>query len=217
MDYREKGKLVSKGRMDTPAFHRNHTHVIDLLKTELLAEGGDVLEIGSGSGQHVLAYAGVFLEHLFWPSDLNMDHIKSIEAWREDEGPANLRAPFQLDVTAADWCMGAPDRPREGLSAIISLNMVHISPIEAAEGLFRGAGINLSAAGKLFLYGPFMKNGEHTAPSNAEFDNWLKNSNPTWGVRDICELEVFAELNGLLLDREASMPSNNFMLIFTSI
>ena len=214
MSYSEKIDQENDGRMDTPAFHRNHTHVVELLSAELTLKGGDILEIGSGSGQHALVYAKAFPTHVFWPSDFNQEHVLSIEAWRQSDGTDNLRAPFQLDVTMEDWGISTGGRPPSDLAGIISLNMVHISPITAAEGLFRGAGQYLGAAGKLFLYGPFKKDGEHTAPSNAEFDSWLRNNDPAWGVRDVGEVERIAAQHGLELERAAPMPANNFTLIF---
>ena len=116
---------------------------------------------------------------------------------------------------ADDWEFGTENRPPSDLAAIISLNMIHISPISVAKNLFRGAGDYLSATGKLFLYGPFKRNGEHTAPSNAQFDAILRARDPAWGVRDVTDLEEFASANDLLLDPRVPMPSNNFTLIFS--
>lgn len=205
--------------MDTPAFHRNHEFIIALLKEELADSEGDILEIASGSGQHALAFSKALPGHVIWPSDFNPEHVKSIKAWRDAgrnaEGNENLRPPFQLDVTLKDWGIDAPNRPSQNLRAIINLNMVHISPIQTAQGLFRGAGHALAKTGKLFLYGPFKKNGAHTAPSNAEFDQTLRARDPAWGIRDMSELEGIAEQHGLRLNRAQPMPANNFTLIFS--
>ena len=214
MSYLKDGKPVIDGCMDSPAFHRNHTYIVDVIKSELNNNGGDVLEIASGSGQHALVYADALPHHVIWPSDFNSECIQSIAAWRSYEGKKNISVPFALDVSAKNWGLNAAGRPCDGLAAIISINMVHISPIAAAEGLFRGAGRYLGDGGKLFLYGPFKKNGVHTAPSNEEFDDWLRASNAEWGVRDLNELKTLAITSGLVFGRAASMPSNNFMLIF---
>jgi SAM-dependent methyltransferase len=215
MSYTEKGDLNADGRMDTPAFHRNQSFVVEVLKTELGDISGDVLEVGSGSGQHVAKFAETFPNLTFWPTDLDPEHIQSIEAWRRATELANIQKPFLLDVTSDDWEFGTENRPPSDLAAIISLNMIHISPISVAKNLFRGAGDYLSATGKLFLYGPFKRNGEHTAPSNAQFDATLRARDPAWGVRDVTDLEEFASANDLLLDRRVPMPSNNFTLIFS--
>ncbi len=217
MSYAEKGIKVSDGQMDTPAFHRNHTFIVDVLKSELVETHGHILEVGSGSGQHAVQYATAFPNLAIWPTDLNPAHVQSIEAWRAAAGLPNIRPSFQLDVTAKSWGIGAPDRPPQGLAGMISLNMIHISPIEVAENLFRGAGVHLAKGGKFFLYGPFKFDGGHTAPSNAQFDEYLRAQDPAWGVRDMAELEGFAQQNKLMLDRTVEMPSNNFILIFSRL
>jgi SAM-dependent methyltransferase len=214
MNYTEQGELKDQGRMDTPAFHRNHEFIVDLLKQELAECTGDVLEVGSGSGQHALAFAKALPDLNFWPTDFNPEHLVSINAWRREDNSKNLKPAAQLDVAALDWRLGREECPPDKFAAMISLNMVHISPISVAEGLFRGAGLHLSAAGKLFIYGPFKEDGVHTASSNAEFDAFLKARNPDWGVRDIIDLENFARQYGLVLDRRTAMPANNFTLIF---
>ena len=203
--------------MDTPAFHRNHTYIVDVLKSELAETKGHVLEVGSGSGQHIVQYAKAFPEITFWPTDLNPSHVASIEAWRQSEKLENIGAPYQLDVTESAWKIGEQDHPPENLAAMISLNMIHISPLEVSKNLFRGAGEYLAEAGKLFLYGPFKIDGEHMAPSNAEFDAYLQAQDPAWGVRELSALEQLAQLNNLVLDRKVPMPANNFTLIFVKV
>jgi hypothetical protein len=214
MVYKKKETQSNFERIDTPAFHRNHSYIIEVLKSELVSGQGNIMEIASGSGQHAMVFANTFPEYVFWPSDLNPGHIRSIEAWRQDAGVDNLKPPFKLDVLEKNWGIGEVDRPPDGLDAIININMVHISPIETAENLFKGSCLHLGINGKLILYGPFMKNGAHTAPSNSDFDNRLREGNPSWGIRDIEEVSTFAKLNHLVLNRLVPMPSNNFMLIF---
>ena len=210
----EKELDVISERIDTPAFHKNFPYIIEVLKTEFGANSGNILEIASGSGQHALFFANTFPAIVFWPSDLQSYHLQSIEAWRQDATLDNLRPPFQLDVLKKNWGIGEVDRPPDGLDAIININMIHISPIEAARNLFWGSSVHLGINGKLILYGPFMKDGQHTSTSNAEFDQWLRSKDPSWGVRGIEEISVFANSNQLVLDRLVPMPANNFMLIY---
>jgi len=210
----KKGIKVMSGRIDTPAFHKNCPHIVEVLKPELEFSSGNVLEIASGSGQHAVIFAKTFPNIIFWPSDLNPDHIRSIEAWRCDVIAGNLRPPFKLDVLKKNWGIGRIDRPPDNLDVIININMIHISPIETAKNLFKMSSMYLGIKGQLMLYGPFMKDGKHTAPSNAEFHERLCNSNPSWGLRDIDEVSAFANSNQLILRRLVPMPSNNFMLIF---
>jgi len=209
-----KNKLMACDCIDTPAYHRNCIHIVEVLKSELKSDNGDILEIASGSGQHALAFARAFPNYIFWPSDISADYLNSIEAWRKNKPLENLKAPFKLDVLARSWNMGEINRPPGVFDAIININMVHISPIQAAEGLFRGSSKYMGEDGKLFLYGPFKINGEHTAQSNREFDEILRARNSTWGLRDLEELSDLALTFKLVLQRRVSMPSNNFVLIF---
>ena len=205
---------VMTERIDTPAFHRNYQYIVEVLISELKFNCGNILEIASGSGQHAMTFANTFPKITFWPSDLNSGHIRSIEAWKYDVTAGNLRSPFMLDVLEEDWGIGESDRPPDALDAIININMVHISPIETAKNLFKMSSKHLGDAGKLMLYGPFMRGGKHTSLSNAEFHERLRASNPTWGLRDIEEVSAFANANQLILKRLVPMPANNFMLIF---
>jgi len=140
MRYAESGIKKNNDRMDTPAFHRNQKFVAEVLGQYLSAAEGDVLEIASGSGQHVVVFAKALPNLTFWPSDLETEQVKSIDAWQQESGLSNIESAFQLDVTDQNWSLGEPDQRPEKFAAIINLNMVHISPIEVAENLFRGAG-----------------------------------------------------------------------------
>jgi len=200
--------------MDTPAFHRNHKFVAEVLEQHLSAATGDVLELASGSGQHVVVFANALPNLTFWPSDLESEQVQSINTWRQESDCANIESAIHLNVTDQNWGFGVENRPPDKLTAIINLNMVHISPIEVAEGLFRGAGQYLQSDGRLFLYGPFKHDGRHNSAGNAQFDDNLRRQNPEWGVRDIKELEIFAADNGLALDKSIDMPANNFTLVF---
>ena len=204
-------------RIDTPAFHKNCIHILEVLKIELRQGRGNILEVASGSGQHCLEFAKELPDYIFWPSDINSDHIVSIKEWRKTENPKNLRHPIKLDAIDFDWHLDSTIFLEIEFEAIINLNMVHIAPIEAAEGLFRGSGQYLKKGGKLILYGPFKKNGQHIAQSNQGFDDALRAKNCEWGVRDISELSAFAETYNLNFSRLVPMPSNNFMLIYCRI
>ena len=207
------------GRRDAPAFHRNHRIITEQLRRILGREDGDVLEIGSGSGQHITAFARAFANFTWWPTDNNPRQIKSIDAWRHDSGLDNLAPPAVLDAASYPWMpepMGAPlDTPQGGhLDAIICINVAHISPWDVTLGLFRGAGRYLNDNGHLVLYGPFKRDGVHTAPSNAAFDAQLRRQDPAWGVRDMAALETAASVQDLTLDQIIPVPANNFILVF---
>ena len=126
---------------------------------------------------------------------------------------ANLRAPVRLDASAPDWRLRELGLPT-ALVAMFCANVIHIAPWPVAEGLLAGAGRHLIANGRLFLYGPFRRDGKHNAPSNAAFDESLRRQNPAWGVRDTADLRKAAEANGLRLADIAEMPSNNAILMF---
>jgi hypothetical protein len=203
------------GRLDAPAFHRNHQAIRAVLQRLLVGKSGDVIEVGSGTGQHVVDFARHLPEITWWPSDLNEQHLKSIVAWRAHMQLSNIRLPLRIDLSDPVWCAEMQDGrgPAEVL-AVFCANVVHIAPWRVAEGLFAGAGRYLQADGLLFLYGPFKRGGKHTAISNAVFDSSLREGNPEWGVRDIEALEGLATAAGLALTEVVEMPSNNLTLVF---
>jgi len=200
------------GRLDAPAFHRNHAAIWSALQPYLQERSGDVLELGSGTGQHAVAFARAAPRIAWWPSDVNDRHLLSIAAWRAHAQLANLRAPTRIDLLDDDWT-AERDLPRDCL-ALVCINVLHIAPWEVSLNLLGGAARLLAPDGRLFVYGPFMRNGKHTAPSNAEFDAGLRRDNPEWGVRDMTDLEAVAGRGGLRLAETVSMPANNFVLIF---
>ncbi|MGA9091374.1 MAG: DUF938 domain-containing protein [Bradyrhizobium sp.] len=203
------------GRLDAPAFHRNHQAIRAVLQQFLAGKSGDVVEAGSGTGQHVVDFARHFPEITWWPSDLNPQHLKSIEAWRAHAQQSNIRMPLRIDLSDPAWCAEMHDGSGPGpLLAVFCANVIHIAPWRVAEGLFAGAGRYLRADGRLFLYGPFKRGGKHTAVSNAVFDTSLREGNPEWGVRDIEALEVLAASAGLRLVEITEMPANNLILAF---
>jgi SAM-dependent methyltransferase len=189
-----------------PAPERNKEPILDVLR-RVLPKAGRVLEISSGSGQHVMHFAR-HLPHLeFQPSDIDDDNLASIRAWRHDEKLANVLEPVRLDVLAPTWPIGPCD-------AAFNANMIHIAPWACAEGLFAGLGRHLQPSGVLVLYGPFRIGGEHTAPSNEAFDADLRQRDPAWGVRDLEAVEALAREQGLLLRERVPMPANNQSLVF---
>ena len=212
---RDGGRVESDGRLDAPAFHRNHEPLWAALGKHLAGRSGDVVEVGSGTGQHVVHFARHTPELVWWPSDLNQRHVKSIEAWRVHSGLQNIRAPLRIDLSDPDWCpeMKSGKGPTD-LAAVFCANVIHIAPWAVAEGLFAGAGRYLRADGKLFLYGPFKRDGKHTALSNAVFDTSLREQDPAWGVRDVAEVETLAHRAGLVLAQTVEMPANNLILAF---
>jgi hypothetical protein len=200
-------------RLDAPAFHRNHRAISAVLARHLGGATGDAVEIGSGSGQHVVAFAADFPGLGWWPSDPLSVHRASIDAWRLEAGAANIRPAVAIDA-AADWRLGEPGMPPgRDLAAIVCINVLHVAPWAVAEGLLAGAGRHLARHGRLFVYGPFTRDGVHTAPSNAAFDASLRTADPAWGVRDVGRIETAARDRGLRLLEIADMPANNLTLV----
>ncbi len=207
--------IEADGRLDAAAFHRNHRPIRAVLQQFLAGKSGDVVEAGSGTGQHVVDFARHIPEGTWWPSDLNEQHLKSISAWRAHAGLANIRPPLRIDLSDPEWCVELHNgNGPENLLAVFCANVVHIAPWRVAEGLFAGAGRYLRTEGRLFLYGPFKRGGKHTAPSNAAFDQSLRAQNPEWGVRDIDDLQKLAANAGLKLVESVEMPANNLTLVF---
>jgi Protein of unknown function (DUF938) len=203
------------GRLDAAAFHRNHQAIRPVLQEFLAGKSGDVMETGSGTGQHVVDFARHTPDITWWPSDLNAQHLKSIAAWRAHAGLPNIHPPLRIDLSDPAWCSQMHDGSGPGkLLAVFCANVVHIAPWRVAEGLFAGTGRYLRADGRLFLYGPFKRDGKHTAISNAVFDTSLRERDAEWGVRDIAELERLAGSAGLRLKEIAEMPANNLILVF---
>ena len=202
-------------RRHAPATARNRVPILQVLQ-RVLAPTRTVLEIASGTGEHAAFFAAQ-LPHCTWlPSEPDPESRQSILAWQTASPIPNLLPPLAIDVCVAPWPVEAEEfsLPNGEISAIACINMVHIAPWAACEGLCAGAGRILPQGGLLYLYGPFKQNGQHTAPSNASFDSWLQERNAAWGVRD---LEVVAELarsHQLDLVETVAMPANNLSVIF---
>jgi SAM-dependent methyltransferase len=216
VEFGKDGRPVeADGRLDAAAFHRNHQPIAAVLQRYLDGKSGDVLEAGSGTGQHVVHFASLMPGLVWWPSDLNEAHLKSILAWRAFAGLANVRPPLEIDLANPAWseAMQEAGGPRE-LLAVFCANVVHIVPWSVAEGLVAGAGRALRGDGVLLLYGPFKRDGKHTAVSNAVFDTSLREANAEWGVRDIADVERLAANSGLAVREIVEMPANNLILVF---
>lgn len=206
--------LAPDERLDAPAFHRNHEPIWSAIADFLGKQTGDVLEVGSGTGQHAVTFARRSPHLNWWPSDIRASHLDSVTAWTRHDGPANLHAPQHVDLTISDWTWREGENAGRPLTAILCINVLHISPWRVSQNLFSGAGRLLHPDGRLFIYGPFMRDGTHTAPSNAAFDVTLRAENPEWGVRDLRDLRVLASGAGLSLIEVTPMPANNLVLAF---
>jgi SAM-dependent methyltransferase len=201
-------------RLDAPAYHRNREPIWSVLGRFLQGKAGDALEAGSGTGQHVVDFARRAPGIIWWPGDLNDAHLQSIAAWRAFAQLANVRPPLHLDLAQPGWGLGKRGNLPETFLAVLCINVLHIAPWRAAQGLLADAARYLQPDGRLFVYGPFMRAGRHTAPSNAAFDASLKGANPEWGVRDADELGRIAAGSRLRLADIVEMPANNLVLVF---
>ncbi|PHR59669.1 MAG: SAM-dependent methyltransferase [Robiginitomaculum sp.] len=199
-------------KLDFPATGRNAEPILNVLRQHL--PGGDVLEVASGSGQHVVHFASHLPDNQFWPSDPDPAHVQSIAAWIAETKLGNIHPPVLLDTTDPNWMAGKPlsGLPTQ-LAAILCANMIHIAPIEAAIGLFAGAAKRLPENGLLLLYGPFLQTGQKDAPSNLDFDQDLKRRNPAWGVRPLPLVKNMASNAGFEFDQLIKMPANNFCVL----
>ncbi|MBX3156320.1 MAG: DUF938 domain-containing protein [Deltaproteobacteria bacterium] len=192
-------------KREAPAAARNREPIREVLATCLPASG-TVLEIASGTGEHAVYLARAFPALAWQPSDPDPAALASIAAWRDEVQLPNLRAPIALDVTVrAPWPEAA---------AIVCINMLHISPWEAAVGLFEHAAATLPARGVLYTYGPYRFDGALAPASNVDFDRSLRARDPRWGVRDVADLRTLGEPLGLALELAVAMPANNHSLIF---
>jgi hypothetical protein len=199
-----------EGALASPAVARNTGPILEVLKAHMPARGA-VLEIAAGSGEHAVAFAAA-LPGLEWtPSDPSEDARASIAAWADAADLPNLRPPLALDVLdEAGW----PEGP---FNALLCINMIHISPWAATEGLMQLAARVLPVGGLLATYGPYLETDTPLAPSNAAFDESLKSRNPEWGLRDREAVATAAKAGGLALTRRVEMPANNLMLLFRRV
>jgi SAM-dependent methyltransferase len=191
---------------EAPAAARNREPILAVLRG-LLPKPATVLEVASGTGEHALWFSSQMPEVTWQPTDRDDDALASIRAWRATREVPNLLPPMPLDAThPATW-------PALRADAVVAINMIHIAPWSAAEGLMAGATRVLASGGVLFLYGPF-RDGDMIAPSNAAFDADLRRRNPAWGVRELAAVTALAEQSGFTLIEKIGMPANNLSLVF---
>ena len=196
---------ASQARRSAPAASRNREPIAAVLR-EWLPQSGLVLEIASGTGEHAVFFAERFLQLEWQPSDVHPAALSSIESWREEAQLPNVHQPLVLDAASPNW-------PITHADAVLSINMVHISPWASAVGLLDGASRLLRPGAPLILYGPWLKDDIETAPSNLDFDADLKRRDPEWGLRRVEDFVAAAEPRGLSLEETRVMPANNLMLL----
>lgn len=189
-----------------PATEHNREPIRQVLEVEL-PDGGLLLEIAAGTGEHAVYLSRAFPQWQWQPTDPDVDALASIAAWREEEGGDNLLPPLQLDALSSDWPLSHAD-------AMLCVNMTHISPPAASEGLFAAAGRLLQAGGPLLIYGPFVEAGIETTQSNLDFDASLKARGPAWGLRDLAWIDELAKQNGMTRSARHAMPANNLTLVY---
>lgn len=198
--------MTKDARKFSPASARNRAAILDVLGPRLPSRGR-LLEIGSGSGEHTMYFAAAHPAVTFQPSDPDPTNRASIDAWAGHLGLANVERALDIDATVTF-------APVTAVDVVVSINMIHIAPWDATVGLVRNAATVLTAGGLLFLYGPFRRNGAHTAPSNEAFDQSLKASDRSWGVRDLEAVDALAEDAGFYPPEVVEMPANNLSVIF---
>ena len=191
-------------RLFAPATERNRAPILAVLR-RVLPANGMVLEIASGTGEHVAHFAAALPGLTFQPTEFDAARQASIDAWCVDL--PNVLPAIPLDAAAATW-------PVERVDAMFCANMIHIAPWLVGIGLIGGAGRVLPPGGVLVLYGPFKRDGAHTAPTNVEFDASLRDRDPDWGVRDLETVAACAAGAGLALEEVVEMPANNLMVVF---
>lgn len=193
-------------RLFAPAVARNRNSILEVLRRFLPAKGL-ALEVASGSGEHAAHFAAAFRDLVFQPSDPDPKARASIDAWSASNGLKNIRPALALDAARAPWPLARAD-------AILCINITHISPFSATDGLFRNAGKILTSGAVLYLYGPYIRAGVATAESNLAFDAWLRRQNPQWGLRDLGAVAALARESGFLAPEVVEMPANNLSAIF---
>ena len=200
------GEPLTAGALESPAAERNKEPILAVLK-RLLPPAGTILEIASGTGQHVMHFARALPQLTWQPTDPDADLLEAIRARQHAMPLDNVRQPLTLDVLATPWPIARAD-------AILCINMIHVAPWSAAQALFAHSRQLLAHGSLLILYGPFKRGGRHTAASNESFDASLRQRNPEWGVRDLDDVTALAEHSGFELRELVQMPANNCVVVF---
>jgi len=198
-------------RRDSPSFHRNIEPITHKLHEVLTNTRARVVEIGSGSGQHVAHFSSEFPHMRFQPTEYDVTALEGINGW--SQGAENIRPALHLDVTRESWFADTVDP----FNVLLCFNVIHISPWIVTTSIFERAEAYMSDECQLLFYGPFKIDGRHTSKSNVEFDTWLKNKDREFGIRDITEIRQVAVQNGFKLKKSHAMPSNNFIQEFVRI
>jgi cyclopropane fatty-acyl-phospholipid synthase-like methyltransferase len=188
------------------AVPRNRAYILEVLQ-RVLPEQGRVLEIASGSGEHGVFMARALPGITWTPTDGSEELLASIDGWRISEGLTNIEPAQVLNVIQEPWPVTQAD-------AVVNINMIHVAPWAACEALLRGASRVLPPGGVLYMYGPYKRHGKHTAPSNARFDQTVRERDSSWGVRDLEEVQEVARGYGLQLEEIVHMPANNLSVIY---
>lgn len=202
---KKKGEVLADGRWFSAPAERNKQPIVDVL-SRVLPQSGLVLEIASGTGQHVVHFAGAFAGLQWRPSDPDAELRRSIQARSAEARLPNVLAPLDLDVQSVPWPIARAD-------AIVCCNMIHVAPWAATLALMKGARTALAAGGVLFLYGPYRRGGRHTSPGNEAFDAALRAEDPEWGLRDVEAVIGEAEREGFVLGEIVDMPANNLSVV----
>lgn len=189
---------------NAPSCEKNREVILEVLRDHF-ADRRQVLEIGSGTGQHAIFFAER-LPHLSWQTSDRAENLPGITGWLADAALPNTPPPFELEVEA-EW----PERRHD---AVFSANTLHIMPWSAVECLFTSLPGILAANAKLVIYGPFNYGGQFTSESNAAFDRWLKEKAAHQGIRDFERVHALAQAAGLELIEDRAMPSNNRCLVW---
>jgi SAM-dependent methyltransferase len=196
---------VPHGGLHAAATARNREPILEVLR-RVLPASGLVLEIASGTGEHAAFFASALPSLRWQPSDVSAAHLDSIRAWGAASGAGNLAPAIELDVERQPWPVAHAD-------AVVNINMIHIAPWSATAALFAGAAQILGPGGVVFVYGPFKRDGRHTAESNQRFDERLRAEDARWGVRDVTDVEQVAAAAGFRLAEVVAMPANNLSLV----
>jgi hypothetical protein len=203
---RQRGEKRADGKWFIPSAERNKGPILDVL-ARVLPTRGVVLEVASGTGQHVVHFAKA-LSGLTWqPSDPDPELRESIALRVGEEQLANVNPPIDLDVTRLPW-------PLQRADAVVCINLIHVAPWSATLALLEGTKALLRAQHVLFLYGPYRRFGQHTSKSNEQFDSDLRAHNSEWGLRDLEAVSDTAVSCGFVLAEIVEMPANNFSLVF---
>ena len=199
--------LVPTGAHAAPSTARNRQPILDVLRPRL-PPVARVLEVASGAGEHAMFVAEALPGVTWQPTDRDDEALVSIAAWRAASGLANIAAPLRLDAAdPASW-------PAGPFEAVVCINMIHISPWAATQGLMAGAARVLTPGGRLILYGPYLEAGVDTAAGNLSFNESLKSRDPAWGLRDLADVTALAAAHGLTFAERIAMPANNLMVLF---